>query len=855
MKTKEIIYRKNSKTVLFIAIAVIATLWLIAPVLFGKRLFSGLYTQLLHVYFFNAQQYLIFKLGVWPTWWPNFFSGYPINLTLDGFLNPLFILALKYLPALTAHNWLIYLFWIVNIISCYAFARALKLSWLASAITAITYGFSGIYIRWTDTIVFTVVYAILPLSCLACLRISEGSRRWWWAWIAILSFGWIGGFAELMVYQLLAVGGFCLWLLFTNPRFNPNSWKSHPFKTVVDFISQGFGRYFLPVLLSLLVVSPWLVSVLYYISVWSNRAGGIGLENSSAMPLTLSYVIHMFLPRLSVVYGGNIPYLTLGDDIDLVLGTMPVLLLLTLPLTWRSNQPRHRMYFFILLIFSILMAFRSPIYGLIHSLPILRWFRWHFKWTFLTTFAAAVLTGFAVDSLDTFWRHRHAKLYLRAIWIALGLFGVSLIGMTLFSEPIKQAIESYATAHYRDAASQMPLAAARSTEYYGRIITAMSASFVKGFSLREVWTSISFFLWFVSLAIFTWVIKNNYQTKLAKIGLLTMSLIGTVGIWTGFLVGLPVSFLTKEPETARYLHTENPYHSLPLTGDTSIATEPYRVMQYFPDQIYAELQDRHKILLIDAMTSAHLSKEMLENNMNTWFQIDGFFNHEPLAVRSALSVFEHAIWVDRPGGRGSLSEQVARFSSIENARLLGSQNVKYVLTLTELSAPWKLGHTSPTMEARIPVYIYENPYFRSRWYLADDVRWSPPSDNGTLKMTRSAMEEISEADNRTVLERQNPADEIMYTSSSTDDRLILQYYTAGRLSLKTETRGYRWVVFAETYFPFWKATIDGEHTKIYRANINGQAILVPPGKHDIEFAYQDMLTMARLSLVGLLTSR
>jgi hypothetical protein len=47
------------------------------------------------------------------------------------------------------------------------------------------------------------------------------------------------------------------------------------------------------------------------------------------------------------------------------------------------------------------------------------------------------------------------------------------------------------------------------------------------------------------------------------------------------------------------------------------------------------------------------------------------------------------------------------------------------------------------------------------------------------------------------------------------------------------------VVVAQTYYHNWRAEIDGEPTKLFRANYAFQAVLVPPGRHHVHLFYQD----------------
>jgi uncharacterized membrane protein YfhO len=47
----------------------------------------------------------------------------------------------------------------------------------------------------------------------------------------------------------------------------------------------------------------------------------------------------------------------------------------------------------------------------------------------------------------------------------------------------------------------------------------------------------------------------------------------------------------------------------------------------------------------------------------------------------------------------------------------------------------------------------------------------------------------------------------------------------------------RWLVFVDSFYPGWKASLDGIPTEIFRADYNFKAILVPPGRHRASFVF------------------
>lgn len=62
------------------------------------------------------------------------------------------------------------------------------------------------------------------------------------------------------------------------------------------------------------------------------------------------------------------------------------------------------------------------------------------------------------------------------------------------------------------------------------------------------------------------------------------------------------------------------------------------------------------------------------------------------------------------------------------------------------------------------------------------------------------------------------------------------------------------LVIAQTYYPAWKACVDGRSTRIWRANYAFQALEVPTGEHHVELRYDDSTFRAgaALSCLGLI---
>jgi hypothetical protein len=86
-----------------------------------------------------------------------------------------------------------------------------------------------------------------------------------------------------------------------------------------------------------------------------------------------------------------------------------------------------------------------------------------------------------------------------------------------------------------------------------------------------------------------------------------------------------------------------------------------------------------------------------------------------------------------------------------------------------------------------------------------------------------------------VLER--PPAAALSGQARSDDRVDLVDYRGGSVLLRA-TLGQPGLVFlGDSYYPGWRAYVDGRETPIYRANYAFRAVEVPAGEHEVRFAY------------------
>ena len=82
-------------------------------------------------------------------------------------------------------------------------------------------------------------------------------------------------------------------------------------------------------------------------------------------------------------------------------------------------------------------------------------------------------------------------------------------------------------------------------------------------------------------------------------------------------------------------------------------------------------------------------------------------------------------------------------------------------------------------------------------------------------------------------------------------RVHVAHFANQSISLRTTSPTPCIVAIAQTYYPAWKAYVDGRSARLWRANYAFQAVEVPAGAHEVLVAYEDKALVAGAVLTGL----
>jgi len=88
---------------------------------------------------------------------------------------------------------------------------------------------------------------------------------------------------------------------------------------------------------------------------------------------------------------------------------------------------------------------------------------------------------------------------------------------------------------------------------------------------------------------------------------------------------------------------------------------------------------------------------------------------------------------------------------------------------------------------------------------------------------------------RVMASRGGDGDPLFVEGTSSQARL--KKYTVNGLTLETDLPTDKFLVFTDSFHPGWRAALDGRPVPLYRANLAFKGLVVPAGRHEIEFSF------------------
>lgn len=762
--------------------------------LFSAKLFPG-FDPLLLFYPYSYQ-----SLNQSHFWTSGIFSGFDTWASpsswaghwLYYFLTPE---AAHFLDFISFYNMIIFFYFILAFIFSYLAARQIGFDQRVASLVSSVYIFSAFNLMWMVGIVTSAPLFIFPALIYFLLKFSI-YKNWFWPIFGGIFLGFGLTMSHLQFALIAVFGGFLfsLFLVYKDGIKSPK-WIF----LVAIFIIFSIG----------LALAAFELMPEYGLTQLTARGLGLNFAQSQECAFGVFDFARYLIPNFNFNVGcGSVLYI----------GILPLILALLAILNFIKNKEKvsekKALFWIFLLAFSLLFSVKySPLAFIFHYLPVWKSLRSPDRFVMLANFSWAVLAGFGfnwiLENKESI-REYKAFRWIKKLFFAFLSLVVAINIFGLFKTIFIKWAQIYFDKYYYLKTTGLPI------EHYHRVIENMINSNFYAFSLFNKDFVIPLILSAVAILTVIFVYKFNRQT-LFYVFLLS----GFIWAITSPMVssGFARSFF-EETKIVRFLKEQEGtfriYSLLP-----SLAT--YQLV------VVAQNSNQND--------EAEFLKAMLPVNLNLIYNLDSIDGLETSIPRRASSLLSELLSERANFGnkiaeiRLKPEEKIKIFESRKN--LLSMMNVKYIISAYPLDEKiFKKVFENQITRFKIPVYIYENRNILPRFYVANSVEFAAADEIESLKKIL-----IPSFDFRaiTLIECEKLHD---CSQSAGRGKITDSKYKDGYLKLKTEFNTPGWIIFSESFSPFWQATINNEPVSIYRANYVYQAVKAPAGNNLVEFEYK-----------------
>jgi hypothetical protein len=812
------------------------------------------------------------KESVLPLWNPYVLGGYPLTYNTQAALFYPLSLFYYLLSPVTAVGWVIIVQLFLGAAFMFAYLRQLHLRPIAAWLGAVVFIFNGMMVVWLEWQVVQAAVIWLPLQLLLIERIAQKlAKNGHFRDLAPdavyggLAFGlpWLGGHWHWALYGSMTAVLYLLWRLVPIVRCRS---KNHDWtvgwivaKTAVLLLGTGIG-------VSLIQVLP----AFNY------------LRQGHRQPFTFSDSLNLGLKEWAVValipdfFGNPIHKNWWGEtnynEITYYVGLLPLFLAL-LALVLRRDQLTA--FFAAWGGLGLLWALGTPVYGLLYVLPVFNGL-WPSRAMTILLLCTAVLAALGFDALLT-----EEVLWLRVrrtmVFIAISLLTV-VAGFILWYQPDLLALQD-------------------DLLWFGlSLIVIVGLLWLGPIRLRPT---------VFAVLVAGWVVADLFWLGADY---------NTVGDAADlYPPTATAAFLHNDPELFRIATLPEgvaypPNSSLPDRLQTVTGYEP-AILQTMVDYISSaegsdaiyferELMPLHGLdsPLIDALNVKYVvtindqfqQTAVLGQSQQTieeWARLEqGMTITQPFSVPDAglhrldialqpldaagtvtLRLFSadgrqelaHADWdVSEPLDSnwatfyfGAFPSEWGRdflFTVIfagEGEMMIGTTPDGLTFRTYYFPRPGLVHEAGKTS-----IYLNEG-YFPRAYVVGQAILAHDAAD-----ALAQVQEHAGELDRLVVLEAAQPPPPQLETAVSPASRVTVTNYGLNQVVLDVNLDDAGFVVLADTYYPGWRARLDGTAVPVYRANGLVRALYVPAGEHTVTFSFWplDFMVGSAVTLLTLL---
>jgi hypothetical protein len=299
---------------------------------------------------------------------------------------------------------------------------------------------------------------------------------------------------------------------------------------------------------------------------------------------------------------------------------------------------------------------------------------------------------------------------------------------------------------------------------------------------------------------------------------------------------------------------------------TDLAVFAYQYISFFPVKNYLAPPKSLKIFNKDtSLYRIYPTSQYAENPFGSigWAKGEKAINSLQVALPGNFSAFYGLFsFTDRAwfeGGLGVKERFLLENIILKNelppsilGQLMGLWNVKYFITFAEVGSSDFVEVAKYELDKAfgVPIFIYRNVHVMPRAYFVKELKKVPNEQRvveGMLTASDSAYPRAYELDPSSK-ESSSSADVELADEFEKENTVTIRGYSNNRVEMITKNKNKGYLVFSDTYYPGWKAFVDGKETPIRRVNLIQRAIRVDSGEHKIIWAYTPFVFYSGLGI-------
>jgi hypothetical protein len=758
---------------------------LFSAILFFSDLLAGRYLLTerdLGPYFIPPRFFWVesIKKGDFPLWNPYQFSGHPFLANPQNALlyplNALFFL----LPFDWAFNAIIILHFFLGGVFTYFFLKDLKVNSTGALVSGLIFMLSG-YLLSVHSLLSTLLSSIwTPLIMMFFKRaLQEGGLKNE-IWVAIfMTLSFLGGGLEIVYGNF---GVLFLMIIFSPPRSSTELPKEGRERSHGERIWFGLSSILIIASLFFLLAA---VQILPFLELFhhSIRGHGISYKEATIWSFAPKDILLFFIPDAygyffdAKKYWGNQCWLkTLyTGGLPFILGAFFIL------------RGTGRKFYLSLMLVSLLLGLGShtPLYRFLYeSIPFLNTIRYPVKFLYFFILGLAIISGLGCQRLMEISTELPNNRRLIKILLAFSILtGFSLLFLVWGHAEIEPFLKSK-----------------------GIDIPDFSPLPVNLYHAKR-------FLFYLTLFFLLLMVGQELQwkrwVKFLLIFFLAADLFGNMG----FYGKEKTEDYLQKTRILEIISSDKEGHFRTFTTGKTIATDTQ--------------------ILIEGASYLTALKEKHFPSMRLLYPLGDIWGIDVIPVKRVEDLYR--TFTGAP--------------SISATNLMNLYGVKYVISVSPLEEDPRLeliyarldglsGKREELLKENT-VKLYRNRNFLPRAWLVKDFQDLKPQDILGSLATKGfhpgkcvlleeeptwLAESFPQGQGRE--ERSCPENKVEFVSESNNG-----------LRLRVQAAEKSLLVLSDTYFPGWKAFINGKETKIYRANYAFRAVPLKPGTHEVEFVY------------------